>query len=177
MQYEIIIAGFGGQGVLSAGRLLAYAGMIEGKNVSWLPSYGPEMRGGTANCHVIISDDEVGSPIINHADIAICMNLPSFEKFEKLVKDDGFILADSSMIEPLKLASSHKKHHDINATERAFELGNKAYANIFILGKLLAVTKMLTPESIEQALYKVLPPKKHNLIPIEMKALKTGMEN
>jgi len=176
MQYEIIIAGFGGQGVLSAGRLLAYAGMIENKNVSWLPSYGPEMRGGTANCNVIISDELIGSPILNEADIVISMNLPSLEKFAEVLKSDGFILADSSMIEKEYFKSINKKYYTIDATTKAFELGNKAFANIFIIGKLLAITKMLKAESIEKALYMVLPPKKHHLIPIEMKALKMGIE-
>jgi 2-oxoglutarate ferredoxin oxidoreductase subunit gamma len=97
---EIIIAGFGGQGILSAGRLLAYAGMLENKNVSWLPSYGPEMRGGTANCHVIISDEPIGSPILNSATTLIVMNGPSLEKFENLVVEGGIILTDSSLVEP-----------------------------------------------------------------------------
>ena len=175
MQYEIVIAGFGGQGVLSAGRLLAYAGMIEGKKVSWLPSYGPEMRGGTANCHVIISDDEIGSPILNEADIAICMNLPSFDKFEMIVRNDGFLLADTSMVKQDKLDKSSKKCYGIEATTKAFEMGNKAFANIFIIGKLLKITNMLKPESIKKALFEVLPLKKHNLIPKEMEILKIGM--
>lgn len=177
MQYEIIIAGFGGQGVLSAGRLLVYAGMLEGKHVSWLPSYGPEMRGGTANCHVIISDEEVGSPILNFADIAICMNLPSFDKFETFVRDDGFILCDTSMVSSEKISETKRKVYGIDATTKAIELGNKAFANIFIIGKLLQITKILRPESIEKALYDVLPEKKHYLIPIEMEALKMGLSN
>lgn len=177
MQYEIIIAGFGGQGVLSAGRLLVHAGMLEGKHVSWLPSYGPEMRGGTANCHVIISDEEIGSPILNFADIAICMNLPSFDKFESFVRDNGFILCDTSMVSSKKTSETKRKVYGIDATEKAFEMGNKAFANIFIIGKLLKITNMLKPESIEKALFDVLPENKHHLIPIEMEALKVGLSD
>lgn len=171
---EIIIAGFGGQGILSAGRLLAYAGMLENKNVSWLPSYGPEMRGGTANCHVIISDEPIGSPILNSATTLIVMNGPSLEKFEELVVDGGLIITDSSLVEP----GPKRKDvdvYEIPATKIASDMGNLTYANIILLGKLIAKSGVISKENFETALKKILPAKKHHMIPEEMQALETGM--
>lgn len=172
-QLELIIAGFGGQGILSAGRLLAYAGMLEGKYVSWLPSYGPEMRGGTANCSVVISDEPVGSPILDTVNALIVMNGPSLEKFERSVEKNGLIIADSSLV------SAKPKRTDVDfigvpATEMASDKGNLTYANIIILGKLLAKTGIISKESFEAALKKVLPAKKHYMIPEEMEALAAG---
>ncbi|WP_054750298.1 2-oxoacid:acceptor oxidoreductase family protein [Ruminiclostridium josui] len=169
-QLELIIAGFGGQGILSAGRLLAYAGMLEGKNVSWLPSYGPEMRGGTANCSVVISDEPVGSPILDTANVLIVMNGPSLEKFEKSVVSGGLIISDSSLVEA-KPVRTDIDFVGIPATQMASDMGNLTYANIIILGKLLAKTEIVSKKSFEAALKKVLPPKKHYMIPDEMKAL------
>jgi 2-oxoglutarate ferredoxin oxidoreductase subunit gamma len=171
---EIIIAGFGGQGILSAGRLLAYAGMIENKYVSWLPSYGPEMRGGTANCHVIISDEPIGSPILNEATTLIVMNGPSLEKFEDIIVSGGNIISDSSLIE------NKSKRKDVNlyevpATKIASDMGNLTYANIVLLGKLIEVTGIIKKENFEAALLKVLPSKKHYMIPEEMNALESGI--
>ncbi|MCR4434533.1 MAG: 2-oxoacid:acceptor oxidoreductase family protein [Clostridiales bacterium] len=171
---EIIIAGFGGQGILSAGRILAYAGMLEGKNVSWLPSYGPEMRGGTANCHVIISDEPVGSPILNSATALIVMNGPSLEKFESFVVPGGLILTDSSLV----TKSPARKDIDvceIPATKMASDMGNLTYANIILIGKLIAKTGVTTIQNFTEALKKVLPEKKHYLIPEEIQALEAGM--
>ncbi|HRX43541.1 MAG TPA: 2-oxoacid:acceptor oxidoreductase family protein, partial [Clostridia bacterium] len=128
MNYEIIIAGFGGQGILSAGRIISVSAILEGKNTTWFPSYGPEMRGGTANCHVIVSDDEIGSPIINSPDILISMTRPALDKFEKTVRDGGFILADSSLIEEDRVNEIKQKHFSIDATQMAGEMGHKAYA-------------------------------------------------
>ncbi|WP_024834066.1 2-oxoacid:acceptor oxidoreductase family protein [Ruminiclostridium josui] len=172
-QLELIIAGFGGQGILSAGRLLAYAGMLEGKNVSWLPSYGPEMRGGTANCSVVISDEPVGSPILDTANVLIVMNGPSLEKFEKSVVSGGLIISDSSLVEA-KPVRTDIDFVGIPATQMASDMGNLTYANIIILGKLLAKTEIVSKKSFEAALKKVLPPKKHYMIPDEMKALDMG---
>lgn len=171
---EIIIAGFGGQGILSAGRLLAYAGMLENKSVSWLPSYGPEMRGGTANCHVIISDEPVGSPILNSATALIVMNGPSLEKFESYVVKGGLIITDSSLTE------KGPKRNDVDvfeipATQIASDMGNLTYANIILLGKLIGKTGIVSKENFEEALRKVLPEKKHYMIPEEIKALETGI--
>ena len=161
MTHEIIIAGFGGQGILSAGKLLAYAGMIEGKNVSWLPSYGPEMRGGTANCHVIISDEPVGSPILNSATALIVMNGPSLEKFEDLVVPDGVIIKDSSLVNR-DVVRKDVEVCELPATKLASDMGFSTYANIIILGKLLAKTGVIKKESFEAALKKVL--RRRNII-------------
>ena len=174
-QQEIVIAGFGGQGILSAGRLLAYAGMLENKNVSWLPSYGPEMRGGTAYCHIIISDEPVGSPILNSATTLIVMNSPSLEKFESMVVPGGLIITDSTLVD------RHPKRKDVDifeipATKTASDMGNLTYANIILLGKLIAKTNIISKENFEEALKKVLPEKRHYMIPEEMKALEMGID-
>lgn len=172
--HEVIIAGFGGQGILSAGRLLAYAGMLENKNVSWLPSYGPEMRGGTANCHVVVSEEPVGSPILNSATELIVMNRPSLDKFENMVIKGGLIITDSSLID----RSPARKDVDvceIPATMIASDMGNLTYANIILLGKLIERTGIVKKESFVEALKKVLPEKKHYMIPEEIKALEKGM--
>ncbi|MCX7841613.1 MAG: 2-oxoacid:acceptor oxidoreductase family protein [Clostridia bacterium] len=174
VQQEIIIAGFGGQGILSAGRLIAYAGMLDNKNVSWLPSYGPEMRGGTANCHVIVSDEPVGSPILNKATSIIVMNGPSLDKFEGIVSPGGLVITDSSLV------GKSPKRTDVDVSEIpasriASEMGNATYASIILLGKLVAKTGVISKESFEEALKEVLPPKYHHLIPEEMKAFELGM--
>jgi 2-oxoglutarate ferredoxin oxidoreductase subunit gamma len=174
-QQDIIIAGFGGQGIQSAGMLIAYAGMLENKNVSWLPSYGPEMRGGTSNCHIIVSDEPVGSPILNSATALLVMNGPSLEKFEALVVPGGLIITDSSLVTKSP-ARTDVEVFEIPATKLASDMGNLTYANIIVLGKLLAATGVVSRESFEQALKKVLPEKKHYMIPEEMKALEIGME-
>lgn len=175
VQHEIIIAGFGGQGIQSAGMLIAYAGMLEDKNVSWLPSYGPEMRGGTSNCHVIISDEPVGSPILNSATALLVMNGPSLEKFEDTVVPGGLIITDSSLVNKSP-SRTDVDIFEIPATKMASDMGNLTYANIIVLGKLLAKTGVVSKESFERALKKVLPEKRHYMIPEEMKALEMGME-
>jgi len=171
---EIIIAGFGGQGILSAGRVLANAGLIEKKNVSWLPSYGPEMRGGTANCSVVISDEPVASPILNFASSLIVMNGPSLTKFENVVIEGGVIIVDSSLVD-IEVKRKDVTVYRIPASKMADEMGNVTYANIILLGKLIAHTKVISTESFEASLKKVLPAKKHHMIPEEMEALKMGM--
>lgn len=175
MQHKVIISGFGGQGVVSAGRILAHCGMIEHKNVSCLPSYGPEMRGGTANCHVIVSDDDIGSPVLNSATSLIVMNSPSLEKFESIVEDGGIVIIDSSLVdkEPLR---KDIKICKVPATEAATDIGNVAFANIILLGKLIAKTGIVSEDNFENALYKILSKGKHHLIPLEMKALRYGIE-
>jgi 2-oxoglutarate ferredoxin oxidoreductase subunit gamma len=174
-QQEIVIAGFGGQGILSAGRLLAYAGMVENKNVSWLPSYGPEMRGGTANCHIIISDEPVGSPILNSATTLIVMNGPSLEKFEDMVVPNGMIILDSTLID-IRPTRKDIEVYAIPATKIAEEMGNLTYANIVMLGKLIEKTGIISIEGFAEALKDVLPERKHYLIPEEIEALKIGMK-
>lgn len=133
---QVIMAGFGGQGVMSMGQLLAYSGMLEGKNVSWLPSYGPEMRGGTANCNVIVSDDEIGSPIVTEATAVIAMNLPSLDKFEHSVMPGGTLIINSSLIER-KCSRTDIDVFYIPANEIADELGNNRVANMVMLGAYL----------------------------------------
>lgn len=171
---EIVIAGFGGQGILSAGRLLAYAGMLENRNVSWVPSYGPEMRGGTANCHVIISEEPVGSPILNSATVLIAMNGPSLDKFENMVKKGGIIITDSSLVERSPKRSDVEVY-EIPATKMASDMGNLTYANIILLGKLIEATKVVAKESFKKALEQVLPEKYRHMIPEEIEALEKGM--
>ncbi len=172
---DVIIAGFGGQGILSAGRILAYAGMLENKNVSWLPSYGPEMRGGTANCSVIISDETVGSPIINVATSLIVMNGPSLDKFEKMVSSGGVIITDSSLVERVPQRKDVNIYR-IPATKTALDMGNGTFATIVLLGKLIAATNIISKDSFAEALKKTLPAKKHHLIPDEIKALEYGID-
>ena len=172
---DIVIAGFGGQGILSAGRLLAYAGMLEDRNVSWLPSYGPEMRGGTANCHVIISEEQVGSPILNSATSLIVMNGPSLDKFEDMVVKGGLIISDSSLVDR-KSRRTDTDTYGIPATRIASDMGNLTYANIILLGKLIKITGVVSLDSIKTALEHVLPEKYRHLIPEEIRALQTGME-
>lgn len=176
MLQEIIIAGFGGQGVMSMGQQLAYAGMLEGRNVSWLPSYGPEMRGGTANCNVIISDEQVGSPIVTSASAVIALNSPSLDKFENSVMPGGLLFINSSLIKQKSTREDIQVYY-IPANEIAEELGNKRVANSVMLGAYLAKTGGgVSQESIVGALKKVLGPSKQKLIPINEDALKRGAE-
>ncbi|QEK13147.1 2-oxoacid:ferredoxin oxidoreductase subunit gamma [Crassaminicella thermophila] len=170
---EIICAGFGGQGVMSMGQLLTYAGMIEGKNVSWLPSYGPEMRGGTANCSVIVSDTPIGSPIVIDATSAIVMNLPSLLKFEKSLVKDGLLLINSSLIDQ-KTSRDDVKAYYVPANEIANELGNGKVANMVMLGAFLEITKVVEIDSILAALKKVFGPAKEHLLPLNKEALEKG---
>ena len=176
MVEEVVIAGFGGQGVMSMGQLLTYAGMLEGKYVSWLPSYGPEMRGGTANCNVIISDEQVASPIITQASTVIALNAPSLDKFEGTVKPGGLLFINSSLID------RKTKRDDIEvvyipANEIADELGNRRVANSVVLGAYLAkIGDGVSPKSIIEALRKVLGPSKEGLIPLNEEALKRGAQ-
>ncbi|MER3458950.1 MAG: 2-oxoacid:ferredoxin oxidoreductase subunit gamma, partial [Chloroflexota bacterium] len=151
MHEEIIISGFGGQGALFAGQLLAYAGMNEGKHVTWIPSYGPEMRGGTAHCTVVISDEPIGSPLVRHPSVAIVMNNPSLDKYQPLVKPGGVLIVNSSLItqpitrEDIRVAL-------IPASAVADELGDSRLMNIVLLGALLALVPILPLEAIDRAL-------------------------
>lgn len=173
---RIICAGFGGQGVMSMGQLITYAGMIEGKQVSWLPSYGPEMRGGTANCNVTVSDTPIGSPIIaDNATAAIVMNLPSLDKFEAEVEAGGRVLVNSSLIEK-KVARDDVDAFYVPANEIANEVGNGKVANMVMLGAYLELSKAVKVESIVEALKKVFGPSKAHLIPLNEEALKRGAD-
>ncbi len=173
MTCEIICAGFGGQGVLLMGQIVAYAGMIEGKNVSWLPSYGPEMRGGTANCCVIVSDDPVGSPVVTEADAVIVMNKPSLDKYESVLKPGGTLFINSSLIDK-KATRSDVTVHCVPATEIAAQVGNARVANIVMLGAFIASSGIVSKESIIKAVEYVLGQGKAHLIPVNEKAFDEG---
>ena len=173
IDFSIILAGFGGQGILSAGRMAAEAALIEGHEVSWFPSYGPEMRGGTANCSVVISDDIIGSPVINEADVLIALNQPSLEKFEKQIKPSGIIIIDSSLIN-IEPTRKDIRFIPIDSSNIANELGNMAYATIVLLGCLSAATGCFKRESFEEALYDVLPDRRHYMIPKNLEAFDKG---
>ena len=173
---QILIAGFGGQGVLFAGKFLAYKGLIADKQVSWLPSYGPEMRGGTANCSVIISDEPVGSPIVSNPDILIAMNLPSLDKFESTVTSGGMIFADSTLIER-KVVRDDVKVFYIPATQLASDNGTPTLANMIIIGKVLKEIGEYDEENITAALKKVISAKRADMLEINLGAMRLGAEN
>ncbi len=173
MTEQVIIAGFGGQGVMSIGQILTYAGMTENKEVSWLPSYGPEMRGGTANCNVIVSTKPIASPIVTGATAALVLNKPSLEKFEKAVKADGHILINSSLIDK-KAKREDINAHYIPANEIAIELGNTRIANMVMLGAYLELTHVVSIESVAKGLEKVLGKEKEHLVEINIEAMKRG---
>lgn len=171
---KIIMAGFGGQGVMSMGQLLTYAGMIEEKQVSWLPAYGPEMRGGTANCSVIVSDSMVGSPIITKdATCAIVMNLPSMLKFENNLVPGGKLLINSSLVDR-EPSRSDIEVHKVAANEIAAKVGNPKVANMVMLGAYLALTGVVSTESVVETLKKVYGAGKEHFIPLNQKALEEG---
>ena len=175
MNKEILIAGFGGQGILFSGKFLAYEGLIDGKEVSWLPSYGPEMRGGTANCSIIISDSAVGSPIVSNPDILIAMNLPSLDKYEKEAKKGSQIFVDSSLIDR-KVERDDVEVYYIPATKLASDEGLSGLANMIMIGHMIAKSDIVPEENIEKAMQKVVPPTKQNMFDLNMKAVKLGME-
>lgn len=175
MEERIIIAGFGGQGVMAMGQLLTYSGMIEDKMVSWLPSYGPEMRGGTANCNVIISSDPVGSPVVIEATTALVLNKPSLDKFENSVVPGGRLFINSSLIEQKSKRDDIEVYY-IPANEIANGLGNARIANMVMLGAFLEVVKPVGIESIYKAYGKVFGENKAHLLPINKEALEKGSE-
>ena len=173
--HEIIFAGFGGQGILSMGQIIAYAAMIEEKEVSWMPSYGPEMRGGTANCIVIVSDSRISSPIISTFDSAIVLNQPSMEKFEKAVKPGGLLMyEESAIINPP--TRTDIEIMGVPANEEALKLNLKKAANMILVGAFLEKRPLVKIENILNALKKVLPERHHHLIPINKDALQKGKE-
>ena len=175
IDFSIILAGFGGQGILSAGKFAAEAALHEGKEVSWFPSYGPEMRGGTANCSVVISDEAIGSPVVNDADVVICLNRPSAEKFEPSIKPGGILITDSSLFEYAP-SRDDIKFIPMNASSIASELGSMAFATITMLGCLSAATGCFSRASFESALYEILPERRHKLIPGNLEAFDKGAE-
>ena len=172
---QILIAGFGGQGVLFAGKFLAYKGLVQEKQISWLPSYGPEMRGGTANCNVILSDDPVGSPIITAPDVLIAMNLPSLQKFVNDVVPGGKIFIDSTLIEA-KVERTDVEVFYIPATQMAKDAGFATLANMVLMGKVMKETDAVDFGGNKETLEKFIPAKKANLIDINCQALQTGYD-
>jgi 2-oxoglutarate ferredoxin oxidoreductase subunit gamma len=173
MQTEIIISGFGGQGVLFAGQLLSYAAMDQGLEVTWIPSYGPEMRGGTANCTVIISDEEIGSPLVRNPKAVVAMNRPSLDKYDPLVKPGGLLIINSSIIDK----DSERKDIQVvrvPGNEIAEKIGDRRMTNMVILGALLANLPILPLEALEKALAEHLPERHHKLLPLNYQALREG---
>ena len=175
MSEEIIIAGFGGQGVLSMGKILAYSGLMQGKNVSWLPSYGPEMRGGTANVTVIIGEEEVSSPVLNYFDTVVALNQPSLDKFESCVKSGGVLLYDANGITTPPSRTDIKVYR-IEATKIASEMNMSKVFNMMVLGAFLKIKPILSFEDILNGLKKSLPERHHKLLPVNEKALMMGAD-
>ena len=175
MTHQILIAGFGGQGVLFAGKFLAYKGMVEDKNISWLPSYGPEMRGGTANCSVVLSDMPVGSPIITAPDVLVAMNLPSLQKFVDTVVPGGKIFVDSTLIDA-KVERTDVEVFYIPATQMAKDAGFSTLANMIIMGKLIKETGAVRFDNNLETLKSFIPAKKEKLIDINCQALQAGYD-
>jgi len=174
--FNMVLAGFGGQGILFAGKVIAYGGLNDGKEISWLPSYGPEMRGGTANCSVCISDKTIGSPLVVTPDVLIALNLPSFEKFIDAVKPGGTVIIDSFLI------NKKVEREDVNvfyvpATKLAEENGIKGLANIILVGKLFKETGFCTEEALYKAIEKCVPARKANMLEFNKKALEIGMNS
>ena len=175
MKEEIIIAGFGGQGVLSMGKILAYSGLMEDKEVTWMPAYGPEQRGGTANVTVIVSDERISSPILSQYDVAIILNQPSLEKFENKVKPGGIIIYDSYGIATPPMRKDIHVFR-IDAMDAAAEMGNGKAFNMIVLGGLLKLRPMVSIDSVVKALRKTLPERHHHLIPMNEEAIRKGMD-
>jgi len=173
MAHEIIMAGFGGQGVMAMGKILAEAALKEGKNVSWLPSYGPEMRGGTANCNVIISEEPVGAPIVTEATAAIVMNRPSLDKFEKDVVPGGALIINSSLIDK-KAERNDIKVYYVPANDIANELGTGKIANMVMLGAYLEISGATKEDTIMEIITEIFSGKKASVIPLNKEALLRG---
>jgi 2-oxoglutarate ferredoxin oxidoreductase subunit gamma len=175
MNHEIVMAGFGGQGIMLIGTLLTYAGKYEGKAVSWLPSYGPEMRGGTANCAVCVSDDAIASPVVVEPTAAIVMNIPSFEKFHRTVVPGGALVINSSLIRAENVRRDISVY-EIPANDEAVKLGSDRVANMVCLGALLGATGAVSLETVYKVLPKVISPRHHDLLPLNQEALSRGFE-
>jgi len=173
MKKEIIISGFGGQGVLSMGKILAYSGLMEDKEVTWMPAYGPEQRGGTANVTVIVSDDRISSPILSKYDVAIVLNQPSLEKFEPKLKPGGILIYDSyGIINPP--TRKDITVYCVDAMDKAAEMKNGKIFNMIVLGGMLKECPVVGLGGVEKALKKTLPERHHELIPLNMEALEEG---
>lgn len=174
MHHEIIISGFGGQGALFAGQMLAYAGLAEGRHVTWIPSYGPEMRGGTANCTVIISDEEIGSPLVRHPTTAIVLNPPSFEKYEPLVQKDGVLIVNSSLVS-IPAHRADIRRIDVSANEVAAQLGGTQMANVVLVGVLVGATGVVKLETLDRVLEERVSARHRDKLPMNREALRRGL--
>jgi 2-oxoglutarate ferredoxin oxidoreductase subunit gamma len=172
---EVIISGFGGQGTLFAGQILAYAGMDAGRHVTWIPSYGPEMRGGKARCTVVVSDEEIGAPIVRRPSSAIVMNIPSLEAYGPAIKPGGVLVVNSSLVDLTSERDDITALY-VRATETATEMGNVRVANMILLGAWAAATQVVTLEQLAQALADHLPADKQKLVQINQEALRRGVE-
>ena len=175
MKHEIIIAGFGGQGVLSMGKILAYSGLMEDKEVTWMPAYGPEQRGGTANVTVIVSDERISSPVLSKYDVAIVLNQPSLDKFEPRVKPGGILIYDGNGIAAPPSRTDIKVYR-MDAMDKAAEMKNAKVFNMIVLGGLLKVCPVVSTEGLNKGLFKTLPERYHNLIPLNMEAVEQGKQ-
>ncbi|OUO88910.1 2-oxoacid:ferredoxin oxidoreductase subunit gamma [Gordonibacter sp. An230] len=171
---DIVLAGFGGQGVLFAGKLIAYAGLVEGREVSWLPSYGPEMRGGTANCSVCLSDDPIGSPLVLAPNALVAMNQPSLDKFEGSVVEGGVVVADSTLVKRIPVIPGVRVRA-VPATAMAEEAGFKKLANIILAGALYAETSFCGEEALWKAMEACVPARKAEMLELNKRALALGM--
>lgn len=174
-ELRMVFAGFGGQGVLFAGKVTAYAGLIEDRELSWLPSYGPEMRGGTANCSVTLSDEPIGSPLVSTPDVLVAMNQPSFDKFIDAVSEGGVVVADTDMVVSLREREGVRVV-GIPATTIAEQAGLKGLGNIVLLGKLWAETRFCARETLDAAIDKCVPPRKSALIEKNKQAIEAGIK-
>ncbi|EFA92522.1 2-oxoglutarate ferredoxin oxidoreductase subunit gamma [Hoylesella buccalis] len=175
MKTEIIISGFGGQGVLSMGKILAYSGLMEEKEVTWMPAYGPEQRGGTANVTVIVSDERISSPILSKYDVAIVLNQPSLDKFQPKIKPGGILIYDGNgIVNPP--SRTDIQVYRIDAMEQAAEMKNAKVFNMIVLGGLLKVCPVVSTDGLQKALYKSLPERHHHMIPLNMQAVDMGMK-
>ena len=173
LKKEIIILGLGGKGFLSMTKILAYSGLMEDKEVTWMPAYGPEQRGGTANVTVIVSDDPISSPILSSYDVAIVLNQPSLDKFQPKIKEGGILIYDRFRIINPPTRKDIKVYR-IDAMDKAAEMKNSKVFNMIVLGGLLEVCPVISHDGVEKALYKTLPERHHGLIPLNMQALKEG---
>ena len=175
MTRQFLFSGFGGQGILFAGKFVAYKGLMDGKNVSWLPSYGPEMRGGTASCGVIVGDETVGSPIVSTPDVLVAMNLPSLDKYESTVAPGGIIFVDSTLVSR-PVNRTDVTVYAIPATQMASDNGTPTLANMILVGKILKVLNNFEDDSVRAALGKVVSAKRADMLEVNLNAMKLGAD-
>ncbi len=177
MKNSVIMAGFGGQGILLIGNMLAYAGLEEGKHVTYMPAYGVEMRGGTANCTVVVSDEPIGSPIVGKPDAVIVMNLPSLKKFESWIKPGGALFLNTSLVPPEQQTRSDITVYPIPANDLATEMGNARLANMILIGAYVEATQVVSQASLVNSLSKVISERNARFIPQNIEAIKRGAQH